>query len=84
MTDHLIHCVILTGSAAGEIHFINRTYFEFGGDPDNPSEGPVRCTRIQFPLRPGCVMTINKAQGMHVKEQKFYFRSNIITCWHYS
>lgn len=63
LSDHLIHCRVLNGSAKGEERDIHPIRFEFGGDPNAPHEGTIKAERIQFPLRPGSVMTINKAQG---------------------
>uniref|UniRef100_A0A914H714 ATP-dependent DNA helicase n=1 Tax=Globodera rostochiensis TaxID=31243 RepID=A0A914H714_GLORO len=60
---HIIRCRILTGTHRGNTHDLHVARFLFGGDPRAPHEGLLRCERIQFPLRPGSVMTINKAQG---------------------
>lgn len=54
---------VLTGSSRGKEHDLAPMQFEFGADASNPDEGPIKAKRIQFPLRPGSVMTINKAQG---------------------
>nr|CAD2192831.1 unnamed protein product [Meloidogyne enterolobii] len=60
---NMLYCRVLTGSSKGNFIEIFRTRFLFGGDPKAPREGMLRCERIQFPLRPGAAMTINKAQG---------------------
>uniref|UniRef100_A0A183CEF9 ATP-dependent DNA helicase n=1 Tax=Globodera pallida TaxID=36090 RepID=A0A183CEF9_GLOPA len=60
---HIIRCRILTGTHRGNTHDLHVARFLFGGDSRAPHEGLLRCERIQFPLRPGSVMTINKAQG---------------------
>ncbi|KAL3072091.1 hypothetical protein niasHT_036318 [Heterodera trifolii] len=61
--DNIIRCRILTGTHVGNEHDLHAARFTFGGDPKAPHEGPFKCERIQYPLRPGSVMTINKAQG---------------------
>jgi len=61
--QNLIRCRILSGSGKGVEHDLFRTRFQYGADPKAPQEGMVRCERVQFPLRPGAVMTINKSQG---------------------
>ncbi|KAL3075367.1 hypothetical protein niasHT_033597 [Heterodera trifolii] len=61
--DNIIRCRILTGTHVGNEHDIHAARFVFGGDPKAPHEGPIKCERIQYPLRPGSVMTINKSQG---------------------
>uniref|UniRef100_A0A183BTU6 ATP-dependent DNA helicase n=1 Tax=Globodera pallida TaxID=36090 RepID=A0A183BTU6_GLOPA len=63
MFNHIIRCRILTGTQRGNMHDLHVARFLFGGDPKAPHEGLFRCERIQFPLRPGSVMTVNKAQG---------------------
>ncbi|KAL3073431.1 hypothetical protein niasHT_038569 [Heterodera trifolii] len=61
--DNLIRCRILTGTHVGNEHDLHAARFVFGGDPKAPHEGSIKCERIQYPLRPGSVMTINKSQG---------------------
>ncbi|KAL3096458.1 hypothetical protein niasHS_004420 [Heterodera schachtii] len=61
--ENIIRCKILTGTHQGDEHDLHKARFQFGGDPKALHEGPIRCERIQFPLRPGSVMTINKSQG---------------------
>ncbi|KAL3096906.1 hypothetical protein niasHT_028962 [Heterodera trifolii] len=61
--DNIIQCRILTGTHVGNEHDLHAARFVFGGDPKAPHEGPIKCERIQYPLRPGSVMTINKSQG---------------------
>lgn len=63
LMDNIIRVRILTGSAEGKLHDLHPVRFIYGGDPDAPNEGPIKTERIQFPLRPGSVMTINKSQG---------------------
>uniref|UniRef100_A0A183BU32 ATP-dependent DNA helicase n=1 Tax=Globodera pallida TaxID=36090 RepID=A0A183BU32_GLOPA len=60
---HILRCKILSGKHRGEEHDLHAARFLFGGDPKAPNEGLIKCERIQFPLRPGSVMTINKSQG---------------------
>lgn len=60
----ILHVRILTGSSRGKEYALTPMQIEFGADASNPDEGPIKAKRIQFPLRPGSVMTINKAQGM--------------------
>ncbi|KAL3092867.1 hypothetical protein niasHT_030056 [Heterodera trifolii] len=61
--DNIIQCRILTGTHVGNEHDLSAARFVFGGDPKAPHEDPMKCERIQYPLRPGSVMTINKSQG---------------------
>uniref|UniRef100_A0A914HUX2 RING-type domain-containing protein n=1 Tax=Globodera rostochiensis TaxID=31243 RepID=A0A914HUX2_GLORO len=61
--NNILRCKILTGKHRGEKHDLHAARFLFGGDPKAPNKGLIKCERIQFPLRPGSVMTINKSQG---------------------
>ncbi|KAL3080522.1 hypothetical protein niasHS_013716 [Heterodera schachtii] len=63
LMKHIIRCRILTGNKRGHEHDLHPARFVFGGDPEAVHQGPIKCERIQFPLRPGSVMTINKSQG---------------------
>uniref|UniRef100_A0A914GRB9 ATP-dependent DNA helicase n=1 Tax=Globodera rostochiensis TaxID=31243 RepID=A0A914GRB9_GLORO len=63
LTNHIIRCRLLSGNKRGNEHDLHATRFVFGGDPIAPHEGPIKFERVQFPLRPGSVMTINKSQG---------------------
>jgi len=63
LRQNLIRCRILSGSGKGNEHDLFRTRFQYGADPKAPQEGMFRVERVQFPLRPGAVMTINKSQG---------------------
>ncbi|KAL3106584.1 hypothetical protein niasHT_018226 [Heterodera trifolii] len=51
--ENIIRCKILTGTHRGDEHDLHKARFQFGGDPKALHEGPIRCERIQFPLRPG-------------------------------
>jgi ATP-dependent DNA helicase PIF1 len=62
--DHyIIRVRILTGKSKGEEEQLFRIKFQFGGDPEAPHEGTIKAFRVQFPLRPGMAITINKSQG---------------------
>ncbi|KAL3115638.1 hypothetical protein niasHT_016556 [Heterodera trifolii] len=63
LSKYIIRCQILTGNKRGNKHDLHPSRFVFGGDPEAVHQGPIKCERIQFPLRPGSVMTINKSQG---------------------
>uniref|UniRef100_A0A914H4I5 ATP-dependent DNA helicase n=1 Tax=Globodera rostochiensis TaxID=31243 RepID=A0A914H4I5_GLORO len=63
LTQHIIRCRILSGNKRGNEHDLHAARFVFGGDPNAKHEGLIKCERVQFPLRPGNVMTINKSQG---------------------
>ena len=82
--DNIIRCKILTGTHKGAEHDMHKARFQFGDDPRALQEGPIRCERIQFPLRPGSVMTINKSQGKTISLRIFLknkiCRANIVTC----
>jgi ATP-dependent DNA helicase PIF1 len=56
LLPHIIKATILTGQGKGENVFIPRI-------PLIPSDCPFPFKRLQFPIRPCFVMTINKAQG---------------------
>ena len=66
LQPNTIVCKILSGRRKGDDFVLFRHEFTFGGDPRAPKEGAIKCSRIQFPLRPGSVMTINKAQGNYI------------------
>lgn len=55
---------LLTGKKTGQEIDLFRITFKFGGDPEQKQEGFIPCERVQFPLRPGMAMTINKSQGI--------------------
>lgn len=76
LLDYVITCRILTGTHAGELYDLHPIRFTFGGDPKAPHEGTVKCERIQFPLRPGMVLTFNKAQGTFFGFCYFFFYFN--------
>jgi hypothetical protein len=61
--NDIIRCRILTGKRRGKEVQLFRIKFQFGGDPEAIHEGPIKCNRVQFPLRPGMAITINKSQG---------------------
>lgn len=61
---NILHCLILTGHRRGDVFELTKRRFEFGGDPEAPHEGAIKCERLQFPLRPGLAITIAKSQGI--------------------
>lgn len=63
--DHYIECRHINGYRAelGETFLIFRKKFEWAGEERAFVGGAVRRTRAQFPLIPGFVLTIHKAQG---------------------
>lgn len=63
LSKETIRIRILLGRFAGCIHDLTRITFEFGGDSKAVHEGLIKAKRIQFPLRPGSVITFNRSQG---------------------
>jgi ATP-dependent DNA helicase PIF1 len=61
----IIHCRYIYGPRKGRQFELARFRFKFGGpdDPDRDRYGGVQWERLQFPLRPGFVLTTNKSQG---------------------
>jgi hypothetical protein len=60
-----ITCRHITGYRAGDTFPLQTFRFTYGGTVDDYQiHGAVRWERIQFPLRPGMVMTINRSQGI--------------------
>jgi hypothetical protein len=60
-----IRCLHLDGPRAGQTFPLQTFRFTYGGTVDDYQiHGANRWERIQFPLRPGFVMTINRSQGM--------------------
>ena len=49
-----------------ETFLLSRHKFEWGGEERAFHAGGIRKTRSQFPLIPGFVLTINKAQGLQI------------------
>ena len=64
-SNNIIKCRHINGPRGekGEEFILGRFRFEFGGEEAAINGGGVQWTRVQFPLRPGLVLTINKAQG---------------------
>src|SRR6187551_2007596 len=60
LMKNIIQAVILTGKGKGEIIFIPRI-------PLIPTDLPFNFTRLQFPVRLGFSITINKSQGQSLK-----------------
>lgn len=48
----------------GEEYVLHRWRFIYGGEERILQTGGVPWQRVQFPLRPGFVLTIHKAQGI--------------------
>uniref|UniRef100_A0A183CD57 ATP-dependent DNA helicase n=1 Tax=Globodera pallida TaxID=36090 RepID=A0A183CD57_GLOPA len=62
--DNIITCRYIQGPRAGTYFKLYRHRFRFGGrGRDATRHGAVKWTRLQFPLRPGFVITTHKAQG---------------------
>jgi ATP-dependent DNA helicase PIF1 len=65
LNDDSVVCKHIEGAFMGETFPLARWRFIYGGTvEDVTTYGGVRWERLQFPLRPGFVMTINKAQGI--------------------
>uniref|UniRef100_A0A183CMG6 ATP-dependent DNA helicase n=1 Tax=Globodera pallida TaxID=36090 RepID=A0A183CMG6_GLOPA len=62
--DNIITCRYIQGPRAGTEFAMHRHRFRFGGRGKEVARyGAVKWTRLQFPLRPGFVITTHKAQG---------------------
>uniref|UniRef100_A0A914H8H6 ATP-dependent DNA helicase n=1 Tax=Globodera rostochiensis TaxID=31243 RepID=A0A914H8H6_GLORO len=61
--DNIITCRYIQGPRAGTEFKMYRHRFRFGGEREATRHGAVKWTRLQFPLRPGFVITTHKAQG---------------------
>uniref|UniRef100_A0A183C0L1 ATP-dependent DNA helicase n=1 Tax=Globodera pallida TaxID=36090 RepID=A0A183C0L1_GLOPA len=62
--DNIITCRYIQGPRAGTEFKMYRHRFRFGGrGREATRHGAVKWTRLQFPLRPGFVITTHKAQG---------------------
>jgi ATP-dependent DNA helicase PIF1 len=61
--NNTIHCKHIHGPRQGQEFYLARHLFRYGGDRDERRHGAVLWERIQFPLRPGFVLTTNKSQG---------------------
>uniref|UniRef100_A0A183BU62 ATP-dependent DNA helicase n=1 Tax=Globodera pallida TaxID=36090 RepID=A0A183BU62_GLOPA len=62
--DNIITCRYIQGPRTGTEFKMYRHRFRFGGrGKDVTRYGAVKWTRLQFPLRPGFVITTHKAQG---------------------
>lgn len=76
--NNIIKCRHINGPRGerGEEFILGRFRFEFGGEEAAINGGGVQWTRVQFPLRPGLVLTINKAQGLiHCMDHRYNFVS---------
>lgn len=62
-SDNLLICRYINGPRAGQEFELYKCLFTDGGGSQEQNESAMKWSRIQFPLRPGFVMTINKAQG---------------------
>jgi len=61
--NDVVICRHIYGPRAGKDFPLSRFRFRYGGDDDMDRYGGVQWERLQFPLRPGFVMTTNKSQG---------------------
>uniref|UniRef100_A0A183C069 ATP-dependent DNA helicase n=1 Tax=Globodera pallida TaxID=36090 RepID=A0A183C069_GLOPA len=62
--DNIITCRYIQGPRTGTDFKMYRHRFRFGGrGREATRHGAVKWTRLQFPLRPGFVITTHKAQG---------------------
>uniref|UniRef100_A0A183C4Z0 ATP-dependent DNA helicase n=1 Tax=Globodera pallida TaxID=36090 RepID=A0A183C4Z0_GLOPA len=62
--DNIISCRYIQGPRSGTEFKMYRHRFRFGGrGREATRHGAVKWTRLQFPLRPGFVITTHKAQG---------------------
>lgn len=62
--EHIIKCRYVQGPRAGKIFDLHRHLFFYGGTGRQVAQhGTVKWSRLQFPLRPGFVMTTHKSQG---------------------
>uniref|UniRef100_A0A183CJY4 ATP-dependent DNA helicase n=1 Tax=Globodera pallida TaxID=36090 RepID=A0A183CJY4_GLOPA len=62
--DNIITCRYIQGPRSGTEFKMYRHRFRFGGrGREATRHGAVKWTRLQFPLRPGFVITTHKAQG---------------------
>jgi hypothetical protein len=65
-TDDTITLRHINGPRAerGEIFVLYRSILVTGGEQRELQTGAVKWQRIQFPIRPGFILTINKSQGI--------------------
>lgn len=63
VSNDILKCRYLNGVRSGQEFLLYKCAFEHGGGTSEFNESAFKWRRIQFPLRPGFVMTINKAQG---------------------
>lgn len=65
-----LEVTILHGRFAGDIHIIPRITFE-------TNTFDIRLTRIQFPVQPAFVLTINKAMGQTLSKCGLYLPRDV-------
>uniref|UniRef100_A0A183CC21 ATP-dependent DNA helicase n=1 Tax=Globodera pallida TaxID=36090 RepID=A0A183CC21_GLOPA len=78
--DNIINCRYIQGPRAGTDFTMYRHRFRFGGrGREATRHGAVKWTRLQFPLRPGFVITTHKAQcqtlarvGVHLSSSQCF------------
>lgn len=63
VSDNILMCRYINGARTGQEFQLYKCTFTDGGGSQGQNESAMKWQRIQFPLRPGFVMTINKAQG---------------------
>jgi ATP-dependent DNA helicase PIF1 len=78
-TDNTITLRYINGPRAerGEIFVLYRSVLTTGGEQRELQTGGVKWQRTQFPIRPGFVLTINKAQGKYDFVYFIYFLTQV-------
>jgi ATP-dependent DNA helicase PIF1 len=73
-TDDTITLLHINGPRAerGETFVLYRSKFVTGAEQRQLQTGAVKWQRIQFPIRPGFVLTMNKAQGKQIYNINFF------------
>jgi len=65
--DDIIWCRYIAGPREGQVFPLSRHMFTFGGEERINQEGGAERKYLQFPLRPGFALTINKSQGSRLR-----------------
>jgi hypothetical protein len=86
-TDDTITLLHINGPRAerGETFVLYRSKLVTGGEQRELQTGAVKWQRIQFPIRPGFVLTMNKAQGKikhnYIFKKKIFFKDKHWKKW---